>query len=167
MNYNQIKIENITIDENHNIFYKNSNNIIKKLILKTPKLYIPFGIDRQEKNLYINAQLRKTTDTNYNSELDLFETCIQNIETLFKNSLNKPINSQLRYSDKYDTIITLKIKKNKDKIATEIKENNRYFNIYSIKKQTYMVSEIIIDKLWIYNDTIYYKIKLTKIDYSV
>jgi hypothetical protein len=167
MNYNQIKIENITIDENHNIFYKNSNNIRKKLILKTPKLYIPFGIDRQEKKLYINAQLRKTTDTKYNSELDLFETCIQNIETHFKNSLNKPINSQLRYSDKYDTIITLKIKKNKDKITTEIKENNRYFNLYSIKKQTYMVSEIIIDKLWIYNDTIYYKIKLTKIDYSV
>lgn len=167
MNYNQIKIENISMDDNYNIFYKNSNNIKKKLILKTPKLYIPFGIDRQGNNFYINAQLRKTHDKKYNSELDLFEKCIQNIETHFKNSLNKQINSQLRDSDKYDTIINLKIKKNKDKITTEIKENNRFFNLYSIKKQTYMVSEIIIDKLWIYNDIIYYKIKLTKIDYSV
>jgi len=167
MNYNQILIDNITVDDNHNISYKNSKNVVKKLIIKTPKLYLPFGIDKTDKDYFLNVQLRKTNNKEYNKELDLFEECIMNIETLIKTKLNKPINSQIRYSEKYDTIISFKIKKYKDKINTEIKQNDRFFNFYKITKGMYLDSEIIIDKVWIYNDIIYYKIKLQQIDISV
>ena len=167
MNYYQILIENITIDDNHNISYKNSKNVVKKLIIKTPKLYLPFGIDKTDKDYFLNVQLRKTNNKEYNKELELFEECIMNIETLIKTKLNKPINSQIRYKDGYDPIISFKIKKYKDKITTEIKQNDRFFNFYKITKGMYLDSEIIIDKVWIYNDIIYYKIKLKKINISV
>lgn len=167
MNYNQILIDNITVDDNHNISYKNSKNVVKKLIIKTPKLYLPFGIDKTDKDYFLNVQLRKTNNKEYNKELQLFEECIMNIETLIKTKLNKPINSQIRYKDGYDPIISFKVIKNKNKITTEIKQNNSFFNFYKITKGMYLDYEIIIDKVWIYNDIIYYKIKLKKINISV
>ncbi len=167
MNYNQILIENITIDDNHNISYKNSKNVVKNLIIKTPKLYLPFGVDKTDKDYFLNVQLRKSRDKEFNNELDKFELFIQNIENLIKTKLNKEINSQLRYSEKYDTMICLKIKKYKDKITTQVKQNNSFFNFYKITKGIYLDSEIIIDKVWIYNDVIHYKIKAQLINISV
>ena len=86
---------------------------------------------------------------------------------MIKTKLNKEINSQIRYSEKYDTMICLKIKKYKDKITTEVKQNNSFFNFYKITKGIYLDSEIIIDKVWIYNDVIHYKIKAQQINISV
>jgi hypothetical protein len=64
-------------------------------------------------------------------------------------------------------MICLKIKKYKDKITTEVKQNNSFFNFYKITKGIYLDSEIIIDKVWIYNDVIHYKIKAQQINISV
>tara|TARA_B110001450_G_C17642890_1_gene489939 strand:- start:1317 stop:1829 length:513 start_codon:yes stop_codon:yes gene_type:complete len=164
MNYNQIITENIKIDDKCNITYKTSKNNIRKLTIRTPPLYLPFGIDKHENNLYLNVQLRKNKDPKHNTELGLFEKCIQNIETLFKERLGMNVNSQIRYKDGYDPIISFKVLKNKNKIITEVKQGNSFYNFYNIKKQFVIVSDIIIDRLWIVNNIIYYKIKLNKID---
>tara|TARA_B100000795_G_C22509161_1_gene327053 strand:- start:57 stop:554 length:498 start_codon:yes stop_codon:yes gene_type:complete len=164
-------LENILIGEEVNnccaISYKNSKNEKRKLVLKTPMLYLPFGFDKTGKDLFLNVQLRKTKNPNYNKELESFEQFIQQLEDLIKTTLKKEINSQIRYSEKYDPIISLKVKMIKNKINTEVKQKNSFFNFYKITKGMSLESEIIIDNVWIYNDKIYYKIKLEKINISV
>lgn len=167
MDFNQININNIIIDKDYNIRYKNSKNEIKPLLIKSPELISPFGLDKEYNNYYIKAQLRKDSDINLNNQKKLFLKFIENLETIFKEKLGKEINSQIRYSKNYDPIITLKMITFSNKISTEVKKGNVFFNIFSLPKNSIFISEIIIDKLWIYNDIIYYKIKLKKINISV
>ena len=167
MYFNQINIDKISIDKDYNIRYKNSKNEIKPLLIKSPELISPFGLDKEYNNYYIKAQLRKDRDINLNNQKKLFIKFIENLETLFKIELGKEVNSQIRYSKNYDPIITLKLITFKNKISTEVKKGTEFFNIFNLPKNSSFISEFIIDKLWIYNDIIYYKIKLKKINISV
>ena len=167
MNYNFLKIDNIIIDKNYNISYLNSKKENKPLVIKTPLLYLPFGVDKEFNNYYLKGQLRKSKDSTHNLNIISFLKFIQNLETLFSNKLNKEIKSQIINHPKYDPVIIFKIIKIKDKIITEIKNENKNYNFFKINKGIYFSGNIIIDKLWIYEEKIFYKIKLKNIDLSV
>ena len=170
MNFNLIKIDNILIEHNNNNYsvkYKNAKNETKPLLVKLPLLYLPFGIDKEYGSFYLKAQLRKTNDFKHNKELKLFLEFIEQLEELFQKQIKKEISSQIRYSKDYDTIVVFKILKTKTGITTEITQNNEYFNFFKITKNMSFKGNIIIDSLWIYNNTIFYKIKLKNLDISV
>ena len=170
MNLNLIKLENIVIDNNntnYTIRYKNCRNEIKPLLIKIPLLYLPFGIDKEYGSFYLKSQLRKTNDFKLNKERKLFLEFIEHLEDLFKKKIKKEISSQIRYNKDYDPIIIFKILNTKTGITTRITQNNEYFNFFKITKNMMFNGTIIIDSLWIYNNKIYYKIKLKNIDISV
>lgn len=166
MDFESINIDRIIIDTHLNLSYKTSKNEIKPFIIRTPLLYIPFGIDTIGKNYFINAQLRKSNNTDLNNKLLRFQIFLEEIEEFLKNKTNKNIKSLLRKNDKYDTIINLKIIKQK-KIITEVTKNKEYFNFFKIEKNSYMVCDLYLDKLWLYDNILYYKLKIKKLDISV
>lgn len=172
MNFNLIKIDNILIeqknDNNYTIKYKNSKKEIKPLVVKIPLIYIPFGIDKEYNSYYIKGQLRKTKNIKNNNEQKLFLEFIEQLEKLLYDQIKIEINSQIRYSKDYDPIIIFKIlKTSKSGITTQVTQNNSYFNFFKITKHMSFNGNIIIDSIWLYNNKINYKMKLTNIDISV
>ena len=104
MNFENIDINNITIDDKLNIKYKNN-----KLIIKAPVLYLPFGIDYVYNNIIMKLQMKKYyyKDNTY----DQFTQFIEKIEERFKLQTNMDIKTQLDYNEKFGNIITTKVLK--------------------------------------------------------
>lgn len=160
MNFQDIKISNIHIDDHLNIKYKNAKNIYKKLILKTPILFIPFGIDKVNDNYFIKLQARKNNNTPCNVLLDSFIEFIYSIESLFKNKFNKEVRSNIFKSDKYDDLIKVKVISKHNKILSVIKYSESFYNFYKISKGDSCICDILIEKIWVYNNIIYYTIQI-------
>ena len=168
MDFKVLKIENIVIDEEYNINYINSKNEKKKLQIMTPLLYLPFGLDKDKnKNLILNLQLRKTKCYKNNEELKLFLNFLEELENIFNIKTGKNIKSNIRKTADYDPIINTKIVKHYNKIVTETYKDKEHINIYKINKEIYLKTIIIIDKLWEFNDLLFYKFKLKEILISV
>jgi hypothetical protein len=168
MDFKVLKIENIVIDEEYNINYINSKNEKKKLQIMTPLLYLPFGLDKDKKNnLVLNLQLRRTKCYKHNEELKLFLNFLDALENIFNEKTGKNIKSNIRKNADYDPIINTKIVKHYNKIVTETYKDKEHVNIYKINKEIYLKTIIIIDKLWEFNDLLFYKFNLKEIFISV
>ena len=112
MDYKVFKLTNLSLDDN-TIFYNNAKKEKKKFEFKTPLLHLPFGIDKDKKmNYYLNLQLRKTNCNNHNHELTLFLKFLESIESFIKTETGKEVQSVIRKTYKFDTIINTKILKN-------------------------------------------------------
>ena len=168
MDFKVLKIENIVIDDEYNISYINSKKEKKKLQIITPLVYLPFGLDKDKNNnLVLNLQLRKTKCYKHNEELNLFLIFLDSLENSFNEKTGKKIKSNIRKNDDYDPIINTKIIKHYNKIVTKTYKDKENINIYKINKEIYLKTIIIIDKLWEYNDLLFYKFKLKEILISV
>lgn len=168
MDFKLLKLENIDVDKEYNIFYINSKNEKKKLEIMTPLLYLPFGLDKDSKNnIYLNLQLRKTKCHEHNEELILFLNFLESLEHLLHEKTSKVVQSNIRKHPKYETIINTKIIKHYNKILTETYKNKENFNIYKIEKDIHLKAIILIDKLWEFKEVLYYKFKLKEILISV
>lgn len=159
MNYNLLKIDNIKFNSNikfTEVSYLNSKKENKELIIKTPFLNLPFGIEKEYGNYILKLQVKKdNTD---------FLNFIKNIEEFIEEKFCKPVISQIRYHDKFDPIIITKILNRKNYIITEvINESNECVNFFSLQKKMQISVDIIIDKLWIRENDIIYKLKIKKI----
>jgi len=163
MDFKVLKIDSIEIDDDYNIYYVNSNKERKHLEIKTPLLYLPFGLDKDSKNIYLNLQLRKIACPQNNKDIKLFLEFIENLEKLIQTKIQKEVKSVIRKNVKYDTIINTKVLKYKNRISTEVYKGKENYNLYNIEKEEYMNCDILIDKVWLYNDILYYKLKLKKI----
>ena len=77
MNSQIIDFNKITVDDNLNIKYNG-----KKLIVKSPILYVPFGVDYVYNNIIIKLQMKKGKydDDTYTK----FTNFIENLEKCFK-----------------------------------------------------------------------------------
>ena len=131
MNYNLLKIDNIKLNSNikfTEVSYLNSKKENKDLVIKSPFLCLPFGIEKEYGNYILKLQV-KNSDTE-------FLNFIKNIEELIEEKFGKPVKSQIRYHDKFDPIIITKILNRKNFIITEvINESNEYVNFFSLKKK--------------------------------
>ena len=136
-----------------------------KIVISTPALYLPFGLEKEYNNLYLKLQLRKTHDKDYNNQLlELLHT-IQNIEEQIEEKTQKPLKSQVRLHDKYDPIIITKIPIYKGKTSTVVRDKDGSpFNIYKLQKGCFLKAKIQLDRLFEYNDTLTYKIKIVEIN---
>lgn len=164
MDFKVLKLDSIKIDDNYNVYYLNSKNERKSLEIITPEVFLPFGIDRDTKGgLYLNLQLRKSICDKNNHELRLLLKFLENIEAKFKDHTKKDIKTLIRKNKNHEAIINTKVINKYGKITTEVFKNNENYNFYNIDKNISLKTNIIIDKLWIFNDIIFYKIKLKKI----
>tara|TARA_B110001469_G_C9583529_1_gene289421 strand:- start:11 stop:517 length:507 start_codon:yes stop_codon:yes gene_type:complete len=163
MDYKVFKLTNLSLDDN-TIFYNNAKKEKKKFEFKTPLLHLPFGIDKDKKmNYYLNLQLRKTNCNNHNHELTLFLKFLESIESFIKTETGKEVQSVIRKTYKFDTIINTKILKNYNKITTDIFKDKEHFNFFKLDSGMNLKAQLIIDKIWEYNDKIFYKLKIQKL----
>jgi hypothetical protein len=151
----------IEINENLIIKYKHSS----LLKIKTPVVYLPFGIEKEYDCYYLKLQLRKTHDIKYNETLDMFLKKIEMIEEELEKYTGKKIKTQIRRHKKYDPIVITKIPFNygKPNIIFEDKDKNP-LNIFNIDKKEYIECELQIDRAFLYKDFVTYKIKNTRIN---
>jgi hypothetical protein len=164
MDFKFLKINNIFIDKNNFLKYKNVNGENKKLEIVTPVLYLPFGIDKDKKNnLQFNLQLRRSHCMKHNHELKLFLIFFQSIEKIISDHFKTSIKSNIKINEQYDPILQTKIYQSNNQILTEILKDKDNYNVYKIKKGEKMRCIIMIDKLWLFQNTVFYKIKLKKI----
>ena len=164
MDFKVLKLDSIKIDDNYNVYYFNSKNERKQLEIVTPDLFLPFGIDSDNKGgLYLNLQLRKTKCDKNNYELKLFLNFLESIETKIKDHTEKEVKTLIRKQKNHEAIINTKVINKYGKISTDVFKNKENFNFYKIEKNTPLKANIIIDKLWLFNDIIFYKIKLKTI----
>jgi hypothetical protein len=129
------------------------------LTIITPNLYIPFGIEKYYTNYILKLQLRNfKTD-----KIILFERLIIGIENKLNDLLDNNLVSNMKYSNKYDPLLTIKLLQNKNVFTCNAAYKNAKdepLNILDIKAKQYCLCDIIIDTIWKYNDKYYYKIKL-------
>ena len=164
MDFKFLKLDNIFIDKNNFIRYKNAEEKIKKIEIVTPILYLPFGLDKDKNdNIQLNLQLRRTNCMKHNKELKLFLEFFQSLEKIICDKYKLLIKSNIKISDKYDPILQTKIVQSKNGVLTEVFKDKENFTIYKVKKGDRMKCIIFLDKIWIFNETLFYKIKLKKI----
>ena len=135
-----------------------------KIFITTPILYLPFGLEKEYNNLYLKLQLRKTHDKEYNNELDNLLETVQSIEEQIEKKIGKNVKSQIRLHEKYDPIIITKVPVYKGKTKTEvIDKDGSPFNIYKLEKGIFLKAKLQFDRVFEYNGTIAYKIKVVEI----
>jgi hypothetical protein len=135
-----------------------------KVFIETPILHLPFGLEKEYNNLYLKLQLRKTHDKEYNNELDNLLETLQSIEEQIEKKLGKNIKSQIRLHEKYDPIIITKVPVYKGKTKTEFfDKDGSPFNIYNLEKGSFLKAKLQFDRIFEYNGSLVYKIKVVKI----
>ena len=157
LNYRNIDISQIklkpSIKDSYDFDYQGSH-----IYLETPKLYIPFGIEKFYNAYSLNLQLRDATE---------FETFIESLEKhlieLLKIDTDK-FTSQLRKNKKHDTLIYTKILNKNDKILCEAKsKEGEHLNIFQIGKGIECQAKLLIDKVWYIKGKYTYKLKVKEL----
>ena len=161
MDFLKINIEDIKITPSNNYFNIELNdNPIK---IKTPKMYIPFGLEERYKNYYLNLELNNYKNDNHQNSFLLF---LENLEKKIIKCLDidkELFNSQISYRKNDSVIIYTKIMEKFRKFTTNVLRNNSHINIFNLNKNIYVTAEIIIDKVWKIKRKYYYKLKLYEI----
>lgn len=142
--------------------YINSIKLVKKdkyhlledaLIIKTPKLYIPFAVEEYYSTYTLKLQLRKQE----NKLLEFINKLEEKLNLLFNNL----VVSNLRFSDKFDPLLSIKLTQNKKVFTCNAFDmDNQPINILDLKPKTYCKCELIIDTVWKFKNKYYFKIKL-------
>jgi len=141
----------MNISVSHNLNVKNNG---KPLILKTPLVKIPFGVEKVFNNQIVKLELPKD---------NIFSELILNIEKRFCEILEiDEINSQIIKSKKpmFGNLLITKIVRYKDQMKIDIDRNNEIEVVSNIKKGDKGIATLEIDKLWKYDGKYTYKIKL-------
>jgi hypothetical protein len=155
------------IDINKLDFKKISDNIYQinhdKDILKiwSPKIQVPFGIDKDYDKYLIRLEINEDESVNKNSASHIyFKKVISHIEKLIKKKLNVQDNEfksviRKRGDNKCD-LLECRIKSFKKNIQTiieyEDKDNNYLKTIFDIEKQCYVKVLCEIYGLWDYRN---------------
>ena len=143
-----------SIKDSYEIIYNNS-----QIQIQTPTLYIPFGIEKYYNSFNLNFQLRNCED---------FEKFIETLEQhLIKILKTTPqyFTSQLRKSDKHDTLLYTKILTKNDKILCDLKKgNSEYVNIFNLGKGINCKAVLYLDKVWFIKGKYTYKLKVKNIN---
>jgi len=137
--------------------------------IKTPRLFVPFGIDSYYDNWSINFELK-----NKNCEgIRLFKEYLMHFEDLIVNKLNikrEELNTQFKIHNKYNMEFYGKIKNKNSfgKIPCEIEDNRKYrtqnyINLYNFPKEVFVIAEITTSGIWKLNDMYCYKYSVNKL----
>ena len=157
MDYTNIDISQIKltpgIKDSYDIDYQGSH-----IYLQTPKLYIPFGIEKFYNAYSLNLQLKECNE--FENFIEILEKHL--IDTL-KISADK-FTSQLRKHNKHDTLLYTKILNKNDKITCDVKSTSgEYLNIFNLGKNIECQTKLVIDKVWYIKGKYTYKLKVKEL----
>jgi len=155
MSFKKIDINNITLKQNKTAWFLN-----KKIVFKTPKLYIPFGLEKNYDNYIIKLQLRNIKK---DKKIKDFFDFIVNLEKKLSELLNTEIESQIIYNTKYDPLILSKLPQKQNQFTCNAFKDSDLINIFNIEKSVYCECELIVDSIWKFNNKFYYKLKINTI----
>ena len=134
MDFKFVKLNNIFIDKNNFLKYKNTKGEVKKLEIITPILYLPFGLDKDKKdNIQLNLQLRRTACMKHNHDMVLFLKFLKSLEKIIKDHFKIEVKSNIKINDNYDPILQTKVIQSKNQILTQIFKDKENYNVYRIK----------------------------------
>lgn len=129
----------------------------------TPKMYLPFGIEKEYNNYVMKLQFRGIQESD---ELKDFYKFILNIEKVLRALLktdSDTLKTQLRPSEKYDPVLITKIPQQNSKFLCEAYDSeNVPLNITLLKKGFY-TCVLLIDSIWKIKGKYYYKLKVKNI----
>jgi hypothetical protein len=133
------------------------------LRILTPKMYLPFGVEKEYNNYVMKLQFR---GINESDELKQFYKFILNLEKVLR-ALTKTdeefLKSQLKPGGKYDPVLLTKIPQQNNKFLCEAYESdNTPLNITLLNKNFYRCI-LLIDSIWKIKGKYYYKLKVKNI----
>lgn len=154
----------IVTNEKYLGFRINKENEIK---IKTPRLFVPFGIDSYYKNWSINFELK-----NKNCEgIRLFKEYLMNFEDYIANKLEvkrEEINTQFKIHNKYNMEFYGRIRNKFGKVYCLIEDKRKdsiekHVNIYNFPKGVFVKAELSTSSIWKTNDMYCYKYSVDKL----
>lgn len=148
--YDRIFMNSLNIVPNNENLFK----FEKKIVLTTPYMRIPFGIDRNNGNITFKLEFTQLGEDIYHNQ---FHETIQEIEKnmihKLRNKLNNQelkIKSQIKQIRNFKPHVEIKISKIKNKINLDI--INKYesgFSLNKIKKNDFIKVKIFCDSIWL------------------
>lgn len=145
-------------------FLINKENYIK---IKTPRIFVPFGIDSYYRNWSINFELK-----NKNCEgVRLFKEYLMNFEDFIVNKLDvkrEEINTQFKIHNKYNMEFYGRIRNLFGKVNCVIEDRRKesvekHVNLFNFPKGVFVKAEISTDGIWKTNDMYCYKYSVNKL----
>ena len=160
--FENIDIERVKIVKVKNYYTITYND--KPIIINTPVVVLPFGLEKEYSNYILKLQLRNIKINKELEDLYNFFTKLENrIQNYFRND-NGLFKSQIRLHKTYDPLLLTKIPQVNNKFLCEYTEmNKKPLNMFNIEKGEKVVVKLLIDTIWIYKNTVSYKIKVKKI----
>ena len=144
MSFKNIDINKITIRK-----YKNSYLLSNPITIKTPKMYIPFGVEKYYNNYLLKIQFRNIKE---NEELKDLEDFFLKLEKKFSELIKDNIPSSISYSEKYDPLLTIKLPQQSNKFTCNAYKGTDPLSIFNIEKGNYCNCELLIDSIWYFKD---------------
>jgi len=166
--------ENIHISSLNDKTYvinENKDGKLKKYVIKTPIMKMPFGVEKYQDKYIINLEFTdKTTDVmkhfyNLLTDIDNYFRSLQgiNVDGKFITLKDKSYYSCIKKRpNDYDPLLRTNIKKNKNIIITEIKgRDGGPITLFDLKPNNQIIAFLEINSLWINDDKygLYYNIK--------
>lgn len=152
-----INKNNIKFEKRGNLYsiYYISNYDKKKFEFDTPKLLAPFGAEYFKNKIYINLEIKETTNTSYN-----LKSIIEQIDDYFKelkmigpeDVSNLQYYSNLKNRSNNNSLLKTNVKVAKGNILTNIFSDSNIATIDDIIKGSYVKCNIILDSVWIYGN---------------
>ena len=145
-------------------FRINKENEIK---IKTPRIFVPFGIDSYYKNWSINFELK-----NKNCEgVRLFKEYLMNFEDFIVNKLDirrEEVNTQFKIHNKYNMEFYGRIRNMFGKVNCVIEDKRKdsvekHVNIFNFPKAVFVKAELSTNGLWMTNNMYCYKYSVDKL----
>lgn len=158
-----IDLEKIKIESTRNGKYFNILHDGNPLVFDTELLPVPFGLEESYNNLFVKVALKNIEQNKDSEELCRFITGLE--EKLVNLTPGCDfLQSQIRFHERYDPILTIKVPTGKNTINIDVEDKNgNPFNLYSLCKNDYIKCTLLIDTVWYFKGKFSYKIKAKKI----
>lgn len=129
----------------------------KLLRFTTPKLYLPFGIDKYYKDFSVKFEIINSRCDGYTEFIEYLNNIENKIIDFLKIDISK-INSQIYQNDTVTYFYgKIQSKKNMCNIIDKRSKPHTQINIFRCPKDINVKASLKIDTLWIENDIYYYK----------
>ena len=141
-----------------------SNN--KRIVFTTPKLYLPFGIDKYYNNWSVHFEIKENSCKGYKEFIDY----LKNIEKFIIDSLKiqeTMLSSQLKTSNKFNLDFYGRIQSRNNKPSCSLLDDrnkiSKYLNIFNFPKEVNVIAKIRIGNIWLIKGIYYYKLNITEL----
>lgn len=146
------------------ITYQNKDS---PLVLKTPVVTFPFGIDTAyDKHIGKMRFENYKTDSDVNDFMNVMISLEKQMQKYLEDTIDEAAEliSEFKFSDKYDPTINIKLPTVRDKIVTRVvSKSNSMLSYLDIEKGSKVTCMLLLDSIWKVNNKFYYKWKALEI----